>query len=508
MRTEMSELKRENAKLQESRNGPMHQPTGSGGEWSLKRNAADDAQPRRSTLMKKTLDQGRMGIMQAWDEKAPNSRYNGQARMGLGKLNAWNGNLRPSGNDRETYTRDQGGNAGHYEPWRGLRYDHHEAMNDFAPRRDVPVRNEPAPRQDALEGHYRQERQEVPQQVRGQPAALQQVRGQPAALQQVCGQPAAPKMATFDGRQESGLEWSPFILQFERMAERYNWDVQECLDRLVECLRGKALTYFAKLPGWVREDYAELVWKLETRFGRREPPTTVRRKLQDLKQEVDETLEEFAERTLVLATEGFPGAQPAMIETLAADAFLKGCREPLAALTAMNQNPATLDEALQLVKATVHNQNVLMGDRTTRSKLRQVLRFEDDEDALSKVRVTAAEQDMRVDQLSSDIASLKVEVSETKSQIGDILALLRSRPRSPSPNFNRGECFKCGVSGHYQNECPIEREGRACFQCGHRGHLSRDCPSKAATDQARPRSNSPARRQRSRSPVPKMPLNC
>ena len=40
-----------------------------------------------------------------------------------------------------------------------------------------------------------------------------------------------------------------------------------------------------------------------------------------------------------------------------------------------------------------------------------------------------------------------------------------------------GGCFRCGLVGHWKNECPKMGgvDNRSCFTCGRRGHVSRDC---------------------------------
>ncbi len=71
---------------------------------------------------------------------------------------------------------------------------------------------------------------------------------------------------------------------------------------------------------------------------------------------------------------GYPGATEQMVDVIASDAFLKGCREKRAALTAMDKQPATLDKALQLVRNAESNQRVLMGD--TKSSMKEELNFQ------------------------------------------------------------------------------------------------------------------------------------
>ena len=52
--------------------------------------------------------------------------------------------------------------------------------------------------------------------------------------------PPPPKMASFDGKSE----WNPYLVQFNMIASRYNWNNDQRLERLVESLRDKALKYY------------------------------------------------------------------------------------------------------------------------------------------------------------------------------------------------------------------------------------------------------------------------
>ena len=50
-----------------------------------------------------------------------------------------------------------------------------------------------------------------------------------------------------------------------------------------------------------------------------------------------------------------------------------------------------------------------------------------------------------------------------------------------------GGCFRCGLVGHWKNECPREGgvDNRSCFTCGKRGHVSRDCARRVTATDAR-----------------------
>ncbi|ELU08475.1 hypothetical protein CAPTEDRAFT_208062 [Capitella teleta] len=249
-------------------------------------------------------------------------------------------------------------------------------------------------------------------------------------------QPAPPKMATFAGKVEAGADWASFFMQFEQVALRYGWNPEESCDRLFECLRGRALQFVSDLPAWARTDYHTLVQRLQTRFGYRDPPTTKEK----------ETLEEYAERAQKLATDEFPGVPMEMVDTIAVDAFLKGCRDKNAALAAMNCKPTTLEEATQLVDAVIHNYRVMRGG-SNKPKLR-VLRFEEDE-AVTSVRISVPVEDEAV-------ANLQDELRDTRAQLAEILSIKKAG-RSKSPGR---ECFGCGQLGHFKAECPAEMDNR------------------------------------------------
>ena len=149
--------------------------------------------------------------------------------------------------------------------------------------------------------------------------------------------PPPPKMSTYDGKSD----WRPYHLQFNHIAKRYKWTDQQKLDKLVELLRDKALKYYSTKPSTVQDNYQALCKKLNERFGRKDLPHIIRRQLQDLRQNVDEGLEEYNERAQKLATDGYPNTPEEFIQLVATDAFLKGCIEKKAALTAIDKDPNT-----------------------------------------------------------------------------------------------------------------------------------------------------------------------
>ena len=113
-----------------------------------------------------------------------------------------------------------------------------------------------------------------------------------------------------------------------------------------------------------------------------------------------------------MVAEGYPGAPEAVIETIASDTFLKGVENKRAALTAMDKDPTTLESALQMVKAAVHNQRLILGAR--KPEVRKVRFAEDlssdEEDSGIQVRTVQAEG--RMDKVEREMGKLKLDMQE------------------------------------------------------------------------------------------------
>ena len=88
--------------------------------------------------------------------------------------------------------------------------------------------------------------------------------------------PPFPKLPAFDGK---AAEWSGFIFQFRKLAKSGRWTEWEKRDRLLGCLRGKAITYVQSWPKAECKDYHALKELLNQRYGIMEVPATARRYL-------------------------------------------------------------------------------------------------------------------------------------------------------------------------------------------------------------------------------------
>ncbi|XP_071145025.1 myosin-11-like [Mytilus edulis] len=275
--------------------------------------------------------------------------------------------------------------------------------------------------------------------------------------------PIAPKLATFDGKSE----WKLYYLQFIHIANKYNWDTQQKLDKLIECLREKALKFFSTRPLSIQTDFKLLADKLNQRFGNKDLPYTIRRQLQDVRQNGDEMIEEFAERIQEMATDGYIDTPEHVVETISVDAFLKGCTDKKAALLAMEKSPTRMDQALQFVKSSIHNQRVLLGYKKSDVRRVQFEKYDqDDSDDDSEIAVRVVNKKPNYvpwqETIEKRVIKTEQDITGINNNVGKILKILETRgndnrrPRSPSPSRSPARtvtCYTCNQEGHYSNQC-------------------------------------------------------
>lgn len=276
--------------------------------------------------------------------------------------------------------------------------------------------------------------------------------------------PSPPKLAVFDGKKE----WKPYFMQFSHIANKYKWDKQQKLDKLIECLRDKALKFVSTRQEAVQKDFDLLTEKLNQRFGNKDLPHTIRRQLQEIKQLADESIEEFSEKIQEMAADGYINTPEHVIETISVDAFLKGCLDKKAALFAMEKNPSTIDQALQYVKSSIHNQKILLGYK--KPEVKRVQFSEETNDEISQPMVRQVSPNSFTTDLQRKYESMDLRLQNTESHIlsikSDISRILRSldspkidrdRSRSTSPKRSPSRevrCYSCNELGHYSSNCP------------------------------------------------------
>ena len=246
------------------------------------------------------------------------------------------------------------------------------------------------------------------------------------------------RVPEFKGNRSS---WHSYLVQFNTIMKMNDCDDNEVkVCKLVEALRGKALDYFESLPEELRLEFESLCSMFEGRFGRQEAPATMRSKLKCITQGVEETLAEFGERALKVTSEGYVGMTGQWVQALAVDAFLMGCLDKRSALSSMNKEPQTIDEAVKLMRRLGSHNRAMSAEK-------QSFTLEGD-GAFAPLQVDqmVESESVDVDQLNESIKTL----TKLLAKMPQLLPVQSLRSNQSTKTF---VCFTCGIQGHIARNC-------------------------------------------------------
>ena len=251
------------------------------------------------------------------------------------------------------------------------------------------------------------------------------------------------RVPEFKGNRSS---WHSYLVQFNTIMKMNDCDDNEVkVCKLVEALRGKALDYFESLPEELRLEFESLCSMFKGRFGRQEAPATMRSKLKCITQGVEETLAEFGERALKVTSEGYVGMTGQWVQALAVDAFLMGCLDKRSALSSMDKEPQTIDEAVKLMRRLGSHEGTLKTGK-------RLCTLEEEDGASAPLQVHHMEASdcstFEINQLNESI-KLLTELLTSTSQKLPLESLGSSGRRAKS-----FVCFTCGIQGHIARNCP------------------------------------------------------
>ena len=286
-----------------------------------------------------------------------------------------------------------------------------------------------------------------------------------------------PKLPKYSG----DGQWKSFYLQFSTYSRLKRWTDEQKITQLIMCLKDKALDFYVFQPLEVRNDFNLTVKKLERRFGKKELPETLRSQFALLKQDTEESLEEWAERVQKLALEAFIGLPEDFVQEEVLWRFCQGCSDKETAQYAADRCPATIEEALRIIKMHIQNSKVIFGSRKTVRQLSCQSCLAREEEKTSSVRSVCAahstscshsrtssvsnEDKQVIRKLNSPNLQTSQNVNQRLAKLEDgmekVLKLLEGRavqpkksPKQGSPGSPRGKCYACGEIGHFKSQCP------------------------------------------------------
>lgn len=110
--------------------------------------------------------------------------------------------------------------------------------------------------------------------------------------------------------------WEAFEIQFNSIANRYNWSDDTKRYKFLSCLRGKAAAFFARLCSEEQTDFDQTIDRFRRNYGTKKPAAAVLGTLGAAKQVINENEKEFAQKINDLVREAYPDVPAAAQDQL------------------------------------------------------------------------------------------------------------------------------------------------------------------------------------------------
>lgn len=304
-----------------------------------------------------------------------------------------------------------------------------------------------------------------------------------------------PRTLTYNGK----TGWKAFYTKFTMYAESQGWSAKECKDGLCMCLEGKASDFYAtNIADQEGLEYFDMVKKFEKRFGYQELPETAMIAFNTSHQTSEESLDDWADRVLELATKAYRNLPEEHTYKQAILRFCLGCANREAGEAAANKRPTKMEEAIDSVKWAIHTHSAIHGRRReVRQVMGEGVRYDwSDPNAYvvhEDSKINSRPSGSKTDDMQRRLVGVEKchrEISERMQNIEEnmyrkmermedkmerMFRLLTTRGRSTSPRPATSprqpaveaqgaaapkksvECFRC-KGDHFLRDCPEKRE--------------------------------------------------
>ena len=225
------------------------------------------------------------------------------------------------------------------------------------------------------------------------------------------------------------------------------WSETESKDYLWS-LEGKALDFFTITTTDIEKySFHRIIKRFEAKFGVKELTETSKAKFRQACQKPEETLEDWADRVMTLATPAFVDLPDEHLKTEEIAKFCQGCSDKDAAKHFCFEHPSTMEEALNLVKHHQYISQAVDGKKTRRGNE-------------ATVNAVQSPSEARIEQL---IASALKKEFATKFQINpqsnSQSSSTETKQISDAKKKHSMQCFFCKKFGHAKKECRAYKAG-------------------------------------------------
>ncbi|CAG2188305.1 unnamed protein product [Mytilus edulis] len=308
---------------------------------------------------------------------------------------------------------------------------------------------------------------------------------------------SVPKNLKYTGKGN----WKAFYTKFTGYAEAAGWTDKQKREQLCWCLEDKASDFYTVLLESNKDiAFSAVVTKMVKRFGFQEPQETSQIQFQTITQKKEESLEDWADRVLSLATQSFKDLSEEYMTKQAVMKFCQGCNDPEAGQHACGFKPVSVENAIDIIKWFQHSRKAVQA-HIAQGKTPEVKQASaptptaqvSDTPSVHGVGSSKSAIDTRVSQMEQQLRQQREEQQQSMQQMQSLLSSMatlteemrqsnRSSGTSPSRDYRsdntsrgRGQGRRGGYNNRAGNRRTQTPDG-ACFYCHEQGHFKRDCP--------------------------------
>ncbi|CAG2225165.1 unnamed protein product [Mytilus edulis] len=308
---------------------------------------------------------------------------------------------------------------------------------------------------------------------------------------------SVPKNLKYTGKGN----WKAFYTKFTGYAEAAGWTDKQKREQLCWCLEDKASDFYTVLLESNKDiAFSTVVTKMVKRFGFQEPQETSQIQFQTITQKTEESLADWADRVLSLATQSFKDLSEEYMTKQAVMKFCQGCNDPEAGQHACGFKPVSVENAIDIIKWYQHSRKAVQA-HIAQGKTHEVKQASaptptaqvSDTPSVHGVGSSKPNIDTRVSQMEQQLRQQREEQQQSMQQMQSLLSSMatlteemrhsnRSSGTSPSRDYRsdntsrgRGQGRRGGYNNRAGNRRSQTPDG-ACFYCHELGHFKRDCP--------------------------------
>ncbi|CAG2220118.1 unnamed protein product [Mytilus edulis] len=230
--------------------------------------------------------------------------------------------------------------------------------------------------------------------------------------------------------------WKAFYTKFTGYAEAAGWTDKQKREQLCWCLEDKASDFYTVLLESNKDiAFSTVVTKMVKRFGFQEPQETSQIQFQTITQKKEESLEDWADRVLSLATQSFKDLSEEYMTKQAVMKFCQGCNDPEAGQHACGFKPVSVENAIDIIKWFQHSRKAVQA-HIAQGKTPEVKQASaptptaqvSDTPSVHGVGSSKSAIDTRVSQMEQQLRQQREEQQQSMQQMQSLLSSMATVP--------------------------------------------------------------------------------